>query len=415
VLTCSVFGDMHLLGTNAGGQKTGIDPSTQTPVDDIASSTSSFSGESGGVSIENPAQGVYSVTYFGERDQDFRLSVGYTDDTTTETYDLQGFRPSTTQTFTITLNPSSTPRLTITPPYKSPTSLQANPYTSGETQKTRLTWAATGEAGLSGYNVYAVAELEPYFTKVTTLGAGVTAYDTTNTWSSDAATTVMAYAVTAVKSDGTESFFSNLAQNNDRDHDGMTDVEEASDGTNPDNPDSDGDGLNDGQEASFGTKPLVKDTDGDTFNDYVEIQAGSDPLDPNSVPATLPAVSTSVPTIIASTSATGGGNVTSDGGTTVQPAASAGAHPPTPPPPITRFHVEPARERLPATSRDSPRTPPTMSAPTPPTPQARPTAKTAPSRPSPRQVVRVAPAPTRRSTTRRSRRAPTAPVRGPIL
>jgi len=112
---------------------------------------------------------------------------------------------------------------------------------------------------------------------VTTLGADVTTYD--------AAATVMTYAVTAVKSDGTESFFSNPAQNNDRDHDGMTDVEAAADGTNPDNPDSDGDGLNDGEEASYGANPLVKDTDGDTFNDYVEIQEGSDPLDPNSFPA----------------------------------------------------------------------------------------------------------------------------------
>jgi len=92
------------------------------------------------------------------------------------------------------------------------------------------------------------------------------------------------HAVTAVKSDGTESFFSNLAQNNNRDHDGLTDEEEVSGGTNPNNPDSDGDCLNDGKETSYGTNPLVKDTDGDGYNDYIEIKWQSDPLDPSSVP-----------------------------------------------------------------------------------------------------------------------------------
>ncbi len=95
---------------------------------------------------------------------------------------------------------------------------------------------------------------------------------------------VKTYAVTAVKSDGGESFFSGLAQNNDRDHDGLTDAEEASSGTNPINPDTDGDGLKDDEEDAYGTDPLVTDTDGDGYSDWEEIQAGSDPLDENSVP-----------------------------------------------------------------------------------------------------------------------------------
>ncbi|HKI48187.1 MAG TPA: IPTL-CTERM sorting domain-containing protein, partial [Desulfobacteria bacterium] len=79
--------------------------------------------------------------------------------------------------------------------------------------------------------------------------------------------------------------FSYLEQNNDRDHDGISDEEEATLGTNPDNPDSDGDGLIDGDERAYMTNPLVKDTDGDTFSDFDEIEAGSDPLDPNSIPS----------------------------------------------------------------------------------------------------------------------------------
>ena len=73
-------------------------------------------------------------------------------------------------------------------------------------------------------------------------------------------------------------------ENNDRDHDGLTDAEETSHGTELDNPDSDGDGLTDGEEVSRGTKPLVQDSDGDGYSDYIEVQAGSDPLDDQSAP-----------------------------------------------------------------------------------------------------------------------------------
>jgi len=76
------------------------------------------------------------------------------------------------------------------------------------------------------------------------------------------------------------------AVDTDRDDDGLSDVEEATRGTNPDNPDSDGDALQDGAEVyQYGTNPLVVDTDGDHYNDGVEIQAGTNPLDPASFPS----------------------------------------------------------------------------------------------------------------------------------
>ena len=140
---------------------------------------------------------------------------------------------------------------------------------------------------------YLYEELDPYFSALGTVPVGTTSLDTAHTWSGDSSNPFHAYAVTAVKSDGTESFFSELAENNDRDHDGLTDSDETSLGTNKNNPDTDGDGLNDGDEQAYSTNPLVKDTDGDTFSDYEEIQAGTDPLDPNSVPETTAYVSPS--------------------------------------------------------------------------------------------------------------------------
>ncbi len=62
----------------------------------------------------------------------------------------------------------------------------------------------------------------------------------------------------------------------DDDNDGVSDTQEATDGTDPLDADSDDDGLNDGEEQTVGTDPNNPDTDGDGLQD------GSDdfPLDP---------------------------------------------------------------------------------------------------------------------------------------
>jgi len=68
--------------------------------------------------------------------------------------------------------------------------------------------------------------------------------------------------------------------NGDPDHDGLTNQEEADNGTDPKNPDTDGDGLNDGDEVhKHHTDPTKKDTDGDGLDDGLEVlKIGTDPL-----------------------------------------------------------------------------------------------------------------------------------------
>ena len=82
----------------------------------------------------------------------------------------------------------------------------------------------------------------------------------------------------------------------DPDHDGLTNLQEFQQGTDPRNPDTDGDGINDGDEVNatglactsgptpvcYHTNPLLPDTDGDGINDRTEILTGSDPTDPHS-------------------------------------------------------------------------------------------------------------------------------------
>ena len=268
MLSFSVTGAVCICVTDPQGNRAGVDPISGNPLEDIRGSRIIFGMEGGEVGIDGPAAGTYSVTFFGDAERDFHLDVGYTDNSTTEIRRFRGFCPDTPRTFTVSVAPSATPRITVTPPAMAPTGFKADPYTSGATDYTCLSWNATGEAGVAGYNIYAVAELDPYFAKVGTVAAGTTSYDSADQWSSDSSTNVMTYAVTAVKSDGSESFFSDLAQNNDRDHDGLTDEEEASLGTNATNPDTDGDGLKDGEEEAYGTDPLLTDTDGDGYSDY---------------------------------------------------------------------------------------------------------------------------------------------------
>lgn len=79
----------------------------------------------------------------------------------------------------------------------------------------------------------------------------------------------------------------------DQDGDGLTNTEEAAEGTNPTNPDTDGDGINDGDEVTNGTNPLDVcdppnalpqcniDTDGDGLLDGTEVTIGTDPNDPD--------------------------------------------------------------------------------------------------------------------------------------
>jgi hypothetical protein len=68
----------------------------------------------------------------------------------------------------------------------------------------------------------------------------------------------------------------------DTDGDGLTDSEEADDGTDINKPDTDGDQLNDAEEQQHGTDPLDSDTDNDELADGYEINtAGSDPRRPD--------------------------------------------------------------------------------------------------------------------------------------
>jgi len=284
VLSFSVTGQVRLCITDPTGNRSGVDPISGNPLEEIPDSRVIFGVEGGEVGIEGPVGGTYSLTVFGESERDFHIDAGYADADHTEAHDLWGYCSGRRISFQVTVSATADPRITILSPAIKPEGVQADPYPSDAINCTSLSWLESMEEGVTSYNIYSARDTDPYFAKIATLPYSTTHFETTDLWASDDAVPIKTYAVTAVKEDGSESFFSERAQNNDRDHDGLTDAEEVEYGSDMYNSDTDGDGLIDGEEFNYGTDPLLADTDGDGFSDYKEIQAGSDPLDENLVP-----------------------------------------------------------------------------------------------------------------------------------
>ena len=87
-----------------------------------------------------------------------------------------------------------------------------------------------------------------------------------------------------------EKYFGDLSQDGsgDSDQDGLADLDEFYQGTDPTSADSDADGIPDGWEVLHGLDPLTDDSDDDPdedgFSNYEEYEADTDPQDPSSHP-----------------------------------------------------------------------------------------------------------------------------------
>ncbi|MCX5885280.1 MAG: DUF1566 domain-containing protein [Proteobacteria bacterium] len=279
-MTISVRGRVQPYLIDPLGRKSGINPATDIREDEIPDSIISIDKDGGTISIKNTADGLYTLYLKDAYQEDYRLALSYSDSEKAVNREYWGFNHATTTNISFTVDSTSDDRITVNVP-SPPTGLQADPLDSGGLI-TKLTWDASAYPEATGYIIYSKQIDEPYPSQLGT--STVSSFYTNHPWVENSSVTTRVYAVSAVMSDGTESFLSNFATNDDRDHDGLTDVQETSLGTDLSNPDTDSDGLNDGEEYIRGTSPLLNDTDEDSYSDYIEIQRGSDPLDPDSVP-----------------------------------------------------------------------------------------------------------------------------------
>jgi pimeloyl-ACP methyl ester carboxylesterase len=234
-----LFGRARILVTDSQGRRSGIDPTSGEFLDEIPGSGVAMDDEKATVSFSSAADGIYAVTITSAFPEDYRVYVSYLDSVAAAQKEYSGFNHATTTSFTFTVNSAASDKITINHTPQPPTGLQADAIVSGGL-KTRLTWAAGSDPTVAGYNVYSKNIEEPYLAQIGT--STTAAYDTGHPWAENSSITTRIYAVSSVKTDGTESFFSDMVQNDDRDHDGLTDAEEAILGTDPAKVDTDGDG-----------------------------------------------------------------------------------------------------------------------------------------------------------------------------
>lgn len=102
-------------------------------------------------------------------------------------------------------------------------------------------------------------------------------------------TTPLAASVTTKEASQIKSEDILFGQTLDSDHDGLTDSQEKTLGTDPFKADTDGEGLTDGDEVLiWKTDPLNPDTDGDGYSDGLEVKGGFNPLGPGRLPPGSP-------------------------------------------------------------------------------------------------------------------------------
>ncbi len=281
VLTVSVSGRPQPLLTAPGGLASGVDPVTSGLREEIAGARVELKARNAAVIVTNPAAGSYTVTLSGAYAEDCVVMLEYGDAQVMKSLAHRAYFDGTSFTFAFSLDPASPERLTVQLEPPPPSALVAS-FNGGFTD---LAWAPSEDPQVTGYALYSRTEggasLRPL---ATTAG---TSFATSDPWATDEATPTRLYAVASRYADGSESFLSSTVRNDDRDHDGITDADEARRGTLVDIPDTDDDGLNDGEEDYYGTDPFLADSDGDGYGDSEEVDGGSDPLDPASLPAAV--------------------------------------------------------------------------------------------------------------------------------
>jgi pimeloyl-ACP methyl ester carboxylesterase len=208
-----LFGRARILVTDLQGRRSGIQPTTGEFLDEIPGSDVAMDEEKAIVSFSSAADGIYVITVTSAFSEDYRIYVSYLDSVAAVQKEYSGFNQATTTRFTFTVTSATPDKITINLTPLPPTGLQADAVASGGSKTTRLTWAAGGDPTVVGYNVYSKNIEEPYLAQIGISTTG--AFDTGHPWAENSSITTRIYAVSAVKSDGTESFFSNMVQNDD--------------------------------------------------------------------------------------------------------------------------------------------------------------------------------------------------------
>lgn len=279
-LEVSIQGSPQPYLRNPAGLASGVNPVSGMVENSLPESDITLNSDVGLVTVNNPIAGAYQLELGGAIAGEFRVHAGYGDATRGGTIEGRYFHHGGVTTLNLLLDPAANEPLTLLGAPPAPAGLQTNAVDNSGL-KTRLSWLPVNSA--ASYRIYTRLVTEPRLSLLASVGQ--TTYDTGHPWADQPDEAgLRVYAVAAVSAGDVESFLSEYAQNDDRDHDGLSDYVEAGLGSNPNLADTDGDGLTDSEERSLGTFLSLGDTDGDGFSDYQEVRANSDPLDAASIP-----------------------------------------------------------------------------------------------------------------------------------
>jgi hypothetical protein len=255
------------------GAKSGVNPATGLLEEDIPGARVVLDAQDGGIGLTNPGNGLYQVSVSGAAAEEVSVKLSYLSAAQAHEKRVRFFHHGGTSGFSFFFDAAATEPLMLDHLPEPPINARAEAV-AGNGWLTRIAWQVSPTPGVSGYRVYGRSADEPFMTLLGTTSGLV--FDTGAPWAGEGGALPRFYAVSALLPDGRESFLTDFIENNDRDHDGLRDSEEAEIGTNPDLADSDGDGLADKDEVGLGTNPLEADTDGDSVPDAQD----AFPLDP---------------------------------------------------------------------------------------------------------------------------------------
>jgi hypothetical protein len=294
-LELRVRGGGGVMLTAPDGKRAGLDVAAGA-LTEIPQSAAVTDGENASIQLAALVDGTYGVAFSAEAAADLAIDLEYVDSRGMfARHVLRRVEAGQTTQFGLVIASQSEEPLAIQDAPAAPAGAKSV-VAAGMPRMASLQWDAVSDPGIAGFRIYVKGAEEPLFNLAATLPSSQTGFDTGDRWVDDEAIPVRYYAITAIDQQGHESFYSNVLANDDRDDDGVPDLEEVALGTNPDQADTESDGFSDLEEQDAGTDPLRADSDGDGWTDREEARGGSDPLNAASNTGPTPAVAAISPT-----------------------------------------------------------------------------------------------------------------------
>ncbi len=208
VLSVTVRSRAAAFLTNAAGQRCGIDDSTQQIYKEIPGSAVVRDPSGGSITVPDPTAGTYTLTLNGLVTEEAYITATYMDAENSEELQQAVYYSAMPKAIQFSFSQTQEPKIQLKQTPAAPTNLTAIPYDQ-DGVKTGLTWTAVTDPHLTGYRIYSRQDNEPVLKLLATVSSPATTYNTGQAWDDPR----RVYAVSAINSDGSESFLSNYAQN----------------------------------------------------------------------------------------------------------------------------------------------------------------------------------------------------------